>query len=66
MEPVFMVLGQSSATAAAMAIDGKVAVQNVDYARLRKRLLGDAQILEHTSPPPAPPRRPAGASPAAK
>lgn len=46
MEPVFMVLGQSAATAAAMAIDGKVAVQDLAYAKLRERLLADKQVLE--------------------
>jgi hypothetical protein len=46
MEPVFMVLGQSAATAAVLAIDGGVAVQDVPYAPLRERLLADAQILE--------------------
>jgi hypothetical protein len=46
MEPVFMVLGQSAATAAAMAIDGGVAVQDVPYAQLRERLLKDGQVLE--------------------
>ena len=46
MEPVFMVLGQSAATAAALAIDARVDVQAVDYAALRKRLLADGQILE--------------------
>jgi len=46
MEPVFMILGQSAATAAAMAIDGKLAVQDVPYAKLRERLLADKQILE--------------------
>ena len=46
MEPVFMVLGQSAATAAALAIDGGTAVQDVAYARLRERLLKDGQILE--------------------
>jgi hypothetical protein len=46
MEPVFMSMGQSAATAAALAIDGKVAVQKVDYAKLRARLERDAQILE--------------------
>jgi hypothetical protein len=45
MEPVFMVLGQSAGTAAAQAIDDGVAVQNVGYAKLRKRLLADTQIL---------------------
>jgi hypothetical protein len=46
MEPVFMILGQSAATAAALAIDAGVPVQQVDYARLRARLLADGQILE--------------------
>ncbi len=50
MEPVFMVLGQSAATAASMAIDGKTTVQAVDYAKLRERLLADGQILEWTGP----------------
>jgi len=43
MEPVFMILGQSAATAAAQAIHEGVAVQDVDYARLRERLLADKQ-----------------------
>ncbi len=46
MEPVFMILGQSAATAACLAIDGKLAVQKVDYAKLRARLLADKQILQ--------------------
>ncbi len=46
MEPVFMILGQSAATAAAMAIDDGLPVQKVDYPRLRKRLLEDGQVLE--------------------
>jgi hypothetical protein len=46
MEPVFMILGQSAATAAALAIDDKSAVQDVPYAKLRERLLKDRQILE--------------------
>jgi hypothetical protein len=45
MEPVFMILGQSAATAAALAIDGAVTVQDLDYGRLRARLLADGQIL---------------------
>jgi hypothetical protein len=45
MEPVFMVLGQSAATAAAQAIDAKVAVQDVEYADLRDRLKADGQVL---------------------
>jgi hypothetical protein len=46
MEPVFMVLGQSAATAAALAIDGRVAVQDLKYDKLRERLLADKQVLE--------------------
>lgn len=50
MEPVFMVLGQSAATAACLAIDAGVAIQDVPYDRLRERLLADGQILEWTQP----------------
>ena len=46
MEPVFMILGQSAATAAVLAIDRKTAVQNVPYVELRERLLQDGQILQ--------------------
>lgn len=46
IENQFMVAGQSAATAAAMAIDDKVSVQEVNYARLRGRLLADGQVLE--------------------
>jgi hypothetical protein len=45
MEPVFMILGQSAATAAVMAIDGNVSVQEVPYEQLRERLRADGQIL---------------------
>ena len=45
MEPVFMILGQSAATAAVHAIDDQCAVQNVDYNKLRKQLLKDNQRL---------------------
>src|SRR5262249_52167483 len=50
MEPVFMVLGQSSASAAALAIDAKIDVQAVNYEKLRERLLQDKQVLVWTSP----------------
>ncbi len=46
MEPVFMILGQSAATAACLALDGDLAVQRVPYASLRARLLADRQVLE--------------------
>jgi hypothetical protein len=45
MEPVFMILGQSAATAAAMAIDSGVPVQKVDYGKLGARLRNDRQVL---------------------
>ncbi|MDA3924777.1 MAG: FAD-dependent oxidoreductase [Kiritimatiellae bacterium] len=43
MEPVFMILGQSAGTAAVFAIEEGVSVQNVNYAKLRKRLQADKQ-----------------------
>ena len=48
MEPVFMILGQSAATAACLAIDERIAVQDVEYEKLKSRLLADGQVLEHT------------------
>jgi hypothetical protein len=45
MEPVFMILGQSAATAAALALDAKSTVQALPYETLRVRLLADSQIL---------------------
>lgn len=46
MEPVFMVLGQSAATAACQAIDEKKAVQEISYSRLKEKLLNEKQVLE--------------------
>ena len=46
MEPVFMVLGQSAATAAAQAIDENKSVQEIDYARLKESLLSQGQVLQ--------------------
>jgi hypothetical protein len=45
MEPVFMLLGQSAATAACLAIDAGTTVQKVDYAKLKERLVADKQRL---------------------
>ena len=50
MEPVFMVLGQSAATAAMQAAKADVAVQQIDYAALRDRLRKDRQVLAWTGP----------------
>jgi hypothetical protein len=45
MEPVFMILGQSAATASSIALDKATNVQDVDYSKLRARLLADGQVL---------------------
>jgi predicted neuraminidase len=64
MEPVFMILGQSAATAACSAIDDNLSVQDVSYARLRERLLIDGQVLSYARPQkPAPPAKPVSAAP---
>ncbi len=53
MEPVFMVLGQSAATGAALAIDDGVPVQKVNYEKLKKQLLTDKQVLDFQGGPGA-------------
>jgi len=45
MEPVFMILGQSAGTAAVMAMEEGIVVQDVDYTKLKARLLADKQKL---------------------
>lgn len=45
MEPQYMVLGQSAATAACMALEKGCSVQDVDYDALKDRLLQVGQIL---------------------
>jgi hypothetical protein len=46
MEPVFMILGQSAATNAALALDQESSVQDVKYDVIRRRLLADGQVLQ--------------------
>lgn len=46
MEPVFMILGQSAAAAAKIAVEQGIAVQDVDYDDLRLELLRLRQVLE--------------------
>lgn len=46
MEPVFMVLGQSSAIAASLAIDKKINAQAIEYKTLKPLLLQFGQRLE--------------------
>jgi hypothetical protein len=48
MEPVFMVLGQSAATAAVFAIEADSDVQAVTYEKLKPRLIADGQVLEYS------------------
>ncbi len=45
MEPVFMILGQSAAVAANMAIDNNSAVQDINYQDLKEKLTDKGQIL---------------------
>jgi hypothetical protein len=48
MEPVFMILGQSAATTACIAIEQGIPAQRVDYDALRAKLRADGQVLERT------------------
>ncbi len=45
MEPVFMILGQSAAVAADLAIDKNIPVQDLDYEELKEHLLKKGQVL---------------------
>jgi len=47
MEPVFMLLGHSAGSAAVMAIDENIAVQELDYEKLRERLIAEGQRLDN-------------------
>jgi len=49
MEPVFMVLGQSAAVAASLAIDGNCGVQEIDITSLRSKLRNDP-FLDGSTP----------------
>ncbi|MDR6562124.1 hypothetical protein J2Y60_002380 [Arcicella sp. BE140] len=46
MEPVFMILGQSAATAAVLSINNKVSPQQLPYSKLKSVLLKYNQRLE--------------------
>ncbi len=47
MEPVFMILGQSAATLATLAVAESKGIHEVTYEQLRTRLLEDGQVLEN-------------------
>jgi hypothetical protein len=49
MEPVFMVLGQSSAVAASVAIDSKSSVQNVNVQKVQE-ILKNNPLADNTTP----------------
>ncbi len=46
MEPVFMVLGQSAATAAVLAIESGVEIHKLAYEKLKERMIADKQVLD--------------------
>ena len=46
MEPVFMILGQSAAAAAVLAIEDDIPIQEVPYSKLKTILIEKGQILE--------------------
>ncbi len=47
MEPVFLILDQSAATAGVLAERAGIAVQDLSYEALHRQLLEDGQILEY-------------------
>jgi hypothetical protein len=55
IEGAWMVIGQGAGVAAALAAKNDVAVQDLEYARLRERLLAQKQVLELPEVSDAPP-----------
>jgi len=47
MEPVFMILGESTAIIASIAIQNKSSVQDISYAELKPKLILAGQVLEY-------------------
>lgn len=47
MEPVFMILGQSAATAAVLAMEKNIGIHDLSYGDLKAKLLDDGQVLEY-------------------
>lgn len=45
MEPVFMILGQSAATVAVMAIESEKGIHDVSYKALKAKLIEGGQVL---------------------
>jgi hypothetical protein len=46
MEPVFMILGQSAATLASIAVEKRKSIYDIPYNDLKSKLLEDGQVLE--------------------
>jgi hypothetical protein len=46
MEPVFMILGQSAGTVAALALEQKTNIHDLPYGEIKTRLLAGGQVLE--------------------
>lgn len=46
MEPVFMILGQSAGTVAAMAIEKRKSIYDLSYDEIQAKLIADGQVLE--------------------
>jgi hypothetical protein len=49
MEPVYMILGQASGVAAALACDGDATVQHVSVDKLKGKLTAQKAILDPNS-----------------
>jgi len=50
MEPVYMILGQSAATIACLAIENKENIHELSYVTIREKLESDGQILNYKVP----------------
>jgi hypothetical protein len=46
MEPVFMIMGQAAATVAVLALEKNIAVQDVEYKKIKQQLISDKQLLK--------------------
>jgi hypothetical protein len=46
MEPVFMILGQSAGTVAAMALERRMNIHDLKYEELKMKPEADGQILD--------------------
>jgi hypothetical protein len=49
MEPVFMILGQSAGTVAALALENNKEINDLSYEMIRTKLIEDGQVLEYSN-----------------